>query len=561
MKTPATSPANSSVVVNDDAAVLSSLQYFDDLRRQVEADLIREEGSLVDVFESNEERLGFVHLVSLLSFSDPSGAHFHVGYETAIGVALALQHLNAGDGSLIEPVEGLNQRCNLRFTGEFLDTGLTGAQALNEVVPRTEPTYEGRKPSAFVGAVSSSVSAPSSIVSGLRGYPQISGSSTSNDLDNKVKYPLFARTIPSDDGITESIILYLTKELGCTHLAVINVNDSFGNGYVNGLRQAAARHAPGSLNLVQIPVSADGSKESLRQAITTLKDSGFLSIIAILIEDSQYNNLLEEAVRRDAAGNGRHNWMFADSVGLGTLRLPQGSPLIKAYEGSGRFQVSATFGGKFDRLDEQASKLKNPLDYAYLNQLLPNFAESPFYSDDAFLNPIAYSFTPLFYESTIMLGLAACEAAGSNLTFTGKGLYEELVNYPPFETISGVMELDPTSGSRVPDSAYFELANFRQTNTIDPISGETVVEFQATLTNMFHEGEWTTLAPFVYNDGTTRVPNWVELPDIDQNYIIPGVRGIALVLFAIAFFTAIGFAGWTWHRRGCRVVKASQPLL
>ncbi|KAL3911896.1 MAG: hypothetical protein SGILL_007100, partial [Bacillariaceae sp.] len=535
METPPTSPANvSSAEVdnpgegNERATVLSSLQFYDDLRRQVEADLIREEGSLVDVLENDEERLGFVHLVSLLAFTDPSGAYFQVGYEIAIGVALALQHLNAGDGSLIEPVEGLNQRCKLRFTGEFIDTGLNGAQALNEVVPRTEPTYQGRKPSAFVGAVSSSVSSPSGIVSGLRGYPQMSGSSTSNDLDNKIKYPLFTRTIPSDDGITESIILYLTKELRCTHLAVINVNDSFGNGYVNGLRQAAAKHAPDSLNLVQIPVSADGNEESLRQAITTLKDSGFLFVIAILIDNSQYDNLLQEAVQRDVAGNGRHNWVFADSVGIGTLRFPQNSPLIKAYEGSGRFQVSATFGEKFDSLDEQASELKNPSDYAYLNQLLPNFTDSPFYSGDSFLNPIEYPFTPLFYESTIMLGLAACDAAGSNLTFTGTEMYEKLVSYPPFDTISGVMELDPSSGSRVPDSAYFELSNFRQTNAIDPVTGETVVEFQPTLTNMFHQGEWTTLAPFVYNDGTTQVPNWVELPDIDQNFIIPGVRGIAL---------------------------------
>ena len=82
---------------------------------------------------------------------------------------------------------------------------------------------------------------------------------------------------------------------------------------MNGLRQAAAKHAPDSLNLIQIPVAADGSKESLRQAITTLKDSGFLFVIAIMIENSQYDNLLEEAVRRDVAGNGRHNWMFADS--------------------------------------------------------------------------------------------------------------------------------------------------------------------------------------------------------------------------------------------------------
>ena len=554
---------------NDDGALhLSSLQFYDDLRRELEDDLIREDRTLVDVIGNtndnnfDDEPFGFVHFVSLLSFTDPGGAPFSVGYEAGMAIALALQHLNAGDGSLLEPLNGLNETCDLRFTAEFLDTGLDGATALNQVVALTEAGYEGRKPSAFLGAVASSVSSPTAIVSGLRGYPQISGSSTSNDLDNTGKYPLFTRTIPSDDGITESIILYLTKELGCTHLAVINVNDSYGNGYANGLRQAAAIHAP-DLNLIQIPVSGDGNLESLSQAITTLKDSGFLFVMAILIDSDQYTNILDEAVRRDAAGNGRHNWVFADSVVQLDLRYPKGSPMAKVIQGSGRFQVSATVGEKFKSFSNEINKLKNPRDYAYLDELLPNFTDSPFANDPAFLNPVAFSFSPLFYEATILLGLAAAQSFCSEpqMTLTGATFYDALVNFPPFETISGVMEIDPSTGSRVPDSAFFELANFLPIEKVDPATGAIWMEFQPSLTNIFHQGEWTTLAPYTYNDGTANIPNWVELPDIDQNYISPGVRAVALVLFAIAFLTAVGFAGWTWYRRDCRVVKASQPFL
>ncbi|KAL3920440.1 MAG: hypothetical protein SGILL_003267, partial [Bacillariaceae sp.] len=443
----------------DSALHLSSLQYYDDLRGEMEDDLVREDGTLVDVVgatdassnsdNTEDEAFAFVHFVSLLAFTDPSGRPFSVGYEAGMAIALALQHLNAGDGSLLKPVQGLNETCNLRFTTEFLNTGLDGTTALNQVVALTDSTYEGRKPSGFLGAVASSVSSPSAIVSSLRGYPQISGSSTSNDLDNRGKYPLFSRTIPSDDGITESIILYLTRELGCTHLAVVNVNDSYGNGYANGLRQAAVKHAP-DLNLIQIPVSSDGNLESLSQAITTLKDSGFLFVMAILIDSDQYTNVLDEAVR---------------------------SPMAKALQGSGRFQVSATIGEKFEKFTNEIKKLKNPRDYAYLGEILPNFTDSPFANDVSFLDPVAFSFTPLFYEATILLGLAAAQT------------------------------------------------------------------------------------PYTYNDGTTNIPNWVELPDIDQNYISPGVRAVALVLFTVAFLTAAGFVGWTWYRRDCRVVKASQPFL
>ena len=38
--------------------------------------------------------------------------------EGALAVALAIQHLNTGDGSVIPEVQGLNEKCNVRFTAE-----------------------------------------------------------------------------------------------------------------------------------------------------------------------------------------------------------------------------------------------------------------------------------------------------------------------------------------------------------------------------------------------------------------------------------------------------------
>ena len=65
-----------------------------------------------------------------------------------------------------------------------------------------------------------------SIVTGLFGYPQISGASTSVDLDDTVQFPLFGRTVPSDQGNAIPIIIYLRNVLEIKHLTVINVNDA-----------------------------------------------------------------------------------------------------------------------------------------------------------------------------------------------------------------------------------------------------------------------------------------------------------------------------------------------
>jgi hypothetical protein len=44
------------------------------------------------------------------------------GYEHALAIILAIQHLREGDGSLIKEVDGLNERCNIDFKLYSLDT-------------------------------------------------------------------------------------------------------------------------------------------------------------------------------------------------------------------------------------------------------------------------------------------------------------------------------------------------------------------------------------------------------------------------------------------------------
>ena len=115
--------------------LLSSLGKNDKLRVNETANIVpREDGQVLDILRNyyNEEEGGsaqdiaFCHIASLFPLNDtdnPTGTDFHLfGYEAAVATALAINHLNEGDGTLVREVDGLNERCNIRFTTEYIGT-------------------------------------------------------------------------------------------------------------------------------------------------------------------------------------------------------------------------------------------------------------------------------------------------------------------------------------------------------------------------------------------------------------------------------------------------------
>jgi len=131
---------------------------------------------------------------------------------------LAEQHLNAGGGLVLPAVEGLNNRCPIHFTIELADTEFQGEVTLEHVRKQTSRELPDHLPSTFIGAYRSAVSTPMSIATGLLGYPQISATSTSPNLDHVTQYPLFGRTLPSDAGGAHPIINFLHEKLHVQHL-------------------------------------------------------------------------------------------------------------------------------------------------------------------------------------------------------------------------------------------------------------------------------------------------------------------------------------------------------
>ena len=134
-------------------------------------------------------------------------------------IALAAEHINSGNGIVVHELAGLNETCNIRFVPEFLDTAGSAPVIVKELTDvLNRQTF---RPCAFIGAFLSSISLPTSILTGVAGFPQITATSTSPDLDDKSRFPLFGRAIPTASKYGLPLLQFLYNEWNVRHLGIL----------------------------------------------------------------------------------------------------------------------------------------------------------------------------------------------------------------------------------------------------------------------------------------------------------------------------------------------------
>eukprot|EP00526_Cylindrotheca_closterium_P002556 CAMPEP_0113608044 /NCGR_PEP_ID=MMETSP0017_2-20120614/3709_1 /TAXON_ID=2856 /ORGANISM="Cylindrotheca closterium" /LENGTH=924 /DNA_ID=CAMNT_0000516691 /DNA_START=764 /DNA_END=3539 /DNA_ORIENTATION=+ /assembly_acc=CAM_ASM_000147 len=487
------------------------------------------------------------------------------GYQAMTAALLAIEHLNTGNGTLVEEVAGLDKRCNIKFTAEVRDTALSEIEALNHIVDLTSRLEKTELPAAVLGAFRSAVSIATSLVTGLRGIPQISPISTSSQLDNAQQFPLFGRTVPSDDGTAVAAIKYLRQELGVKHLAILHVNDSYGNAYAAGMQRAAALYAPDMvIQAFDLPLIL--TPEDVETVISVVKNTGYQYFFGIL-DLRHYETLMEEAYAQGIAGNGKHNWMFSDGVSTSTTQdgFEAGSPLHLATQGA--VQIAAVGGvpGRDERYDlflHAMRDLNNPVDIATLQSYHPTYPNEPDYSsytieDDPedFFDRVTIGLVPLMFDAMIALGLSAC-----SMEYNGTDHFDGYQHFAKFKQTqfqgaTGNNRFHPETGTRLADSARFTLTNFVYVDTVGNIAN-----FENVETDIFQDGEWVSVKSRTFNDGTTIPPP--DLPPVEPSniYIGFGLRIFGLLLASWTWAVSIGFTIWMMKNRKSRVVKASQPI-
>ena len=487
-------------------------------------------------------------------------------YDGVASISLAMEHLNTGNGSIVPEISGLDQRCPLRFATSSFDTECQQLVAVDHVISLSDRGVEEQLfPSAILGAYYSSISMPTSLISGLRDIPQISPGSTSSALDNKGQYKLFGRTIPNDDGTSVPLIAKLNS-WGVNHLAVLYVDDSYGNAFMEGLVLAARKDAP-NLQIQTVNLIANPDGETIRSAISKLAATKYTYFFGILFS-TYIDDIMTEAYDQGIAGTGRHNWIFSDGlVGyLDGLQFESGSKLALAYRGIGVLTATGGIAGmtNYDKLDTSMQQLKNEADLSYIESLFPTdysdgkvLNHSIISREDAFLSKPTFA-TPFLYDAVISLGIASCQLRlRGNAAFTGAELFQYFKN-TTFEGTSGSVVFDTETGTRDPNSAVFLLKNavYDEDATVEP----GMIQFKSVDTDVFNSGRWDNLMPYTFNDGSSSISPDLPPLEVDYNYPSVGLKVVGLLFFLIIFVLAVGFSYWTYIYRSKHVVRSSQPL-
>ena len=131
--------------------------------------------------------------------------------------------------------------------------------------------------------------------------PQISPSSTSDDLDDKNRAPYFARTVPTNAGDAQAMILCL-KELGVTHFGIYYVRDAYGTAFHSHLTQFANQYG-----LKPIPISYD-SAQDIPRTMANLADSNLRYFIGIF-NPTTLRQVFRSAQDEGLIGKG-YTWFF-----------------------------------------------------------------------------------------------------------------------------------------------------------------------------------------------------------------------------------------------------------
>lgn len=564
----------------DELTVLSSLPYFDSIRLNqtgIVQSIRRDAAEKLDwlkTTDSNDET-PICHVTGIAGLTLFQVPEIN-GYQELVSAMLAFQHLNDGDGSIAPEVEGLNERCPIRFTFEINDALFSrpiAAQQAIDAFGRPEGSLVERKPCAFYGARASLVSMVLATLTGINDYLQLAAISESPALDDQSQFPLFGRTTPNQIGAIDSLVTYLSSELGVNHLATLNANDEFGNAYADSVRASINRLGL-DMSVLQIPYETD-DPDSQRKAVELLKDSNYRFVY--LASGGYYrhvDNIIEEALDLGVAGVQTHTWFFHRAVHEinGNRPFPKGSAQHLVYRGHGFIAPINVNNPAIDPFVQQMEQLQNPTDLEYMNSFFRPFWEPN--RDNAVYMSIAEGIEngqflsnlisqvqedtvtseSLNYDAAIAMGLATCDAyAKHGPSFTGRDQFQSLLDLS-FTGLSGPVQF-LKSGTR--DQSTFNYGAF---TTFEQEYNETHATIGKRLANRRIDGEWQYVSDFLFNDGSANIPSDLPPVELANNDVSPAVRGVVFAMYGVVLVLVAGFAFWTRANITERVVLASQPF-
>ena len=380
----------------------SSYSYYDDLRKEEPQNFVpifnessyvgrnlhryhqsqQDKDNNTNNTNNNNEPVVLCHTPVFVRYTKEGKDYSAAGYGSAAGAMMAVHHWNNGIGSVVKEIEGIHNKCPIRFTTEIFDTqanAVPAVKGLTDMMIRVPGEPQSPQPCAIVGTIYSSVSTKFAITSGVYDLLQVSPGASSDALDDRKQYPLFARTHPADSGSADLLPKYLKDVMKVKNFAIVYIaDDGFGLSYLQVVQKYAKKNG---MNTISVPISlnseAKPTNEQIKDELKSLVDSELNYIIGVFFFDN-YNPIMEAAAELGVAGPGKF-WFFAgtlsDYLYENAQEFDKDSVLAKATYGS----AIITDGGtspttQYDNFLEEWKKMGNDtqvLDYINSKQPVP----------------------------------------------------------------------------------------------------------------------------------------------------------------------------------------------
>lgn len=378
------------------------------------------------------------------------------------GAALAAQHIRDGNGSVV---------------GAELAARAASSEALTnvELVVRDSEGHPGVGVAVFVeglrdecavvvGAARSSVSSPVSVVAAASDQALLSFASTASALSEPSLYPLFARTIPADDGNADTVI-DLVKHFGWQAIGVFARNDAWGIG----LQQALQARAATSDIRVTPALFDDEIAESIDGGLDVLLDAG-VRIIVVATSTGAADDVFYAAEQRGMMGGdgaAPYVWISIESQPARMLQRAEDparlGPLLQ-----GMLVVAPTLPESPEYAALVAAWSEQSVDD-------PAYEAVDFGGDDVFAAAPSF-FYPFAYDAMWLAALALDAAhaeagggaAGDAAIGSGAAVHAQLTPIT-FAGASGTVSLTP-GGNRDPGTVTYSVHN-----VVDDSAGQRLV--------------------------------------------------------------------------------------
>ncbi|XP_052085292.1 uncharacterized protein LOC127722624 [Mytilus californianus] len=191
----------------------------------------------------------------------------------------------------------------------------TGQRILLE--PKSKVPIDFSKVVAVVGALSSRVTQRIADVMSSLHIPMVSYAASATSLDNRVRYPYFMRTVPSDSLQIEGIIQLISK-LNVKYAGALYIDDAYGASGIEGVKALARSN--GICIYKPYSIAEDTSTIKMKQILNDNRYIGGVNVIVMFSIDTIIQNILGDSVLSDDNDRNMSSYapIFVSSEGWGT---------------------------------------------------------------------------------------------------------------------------------------------------------------------------------------------------------------------------------------------------